>query len=101
MRRLVPGLWLVIIFFAVTLPCFAQDSIPEAGPESREDFLHRITQHTPIKAIAIAPDGILAGGSDRLRIWDGINGQSLASLVGLYPNSFEAVAFSPDGTTVV
>ena len=51
--------------------------------------------------LAMAQDGVLASAGDVLRVWDGINGGSLISLVGLYPTPCRAAAFSPDGTSVV
>src|SRR5262245_29834590 len=99
------GLTQIVLVLALLRPAcdaIAQDSfIPEAPPETRDDLLKRITQHVPVLGLAIAQDGVLASAGDVLRVWDGINGGSLVSLVGLYPTPYRAAAFSPDGSSVV
>ena len=99
------GLTQILLLLALLRPAcdaIAQDSfIPEAPPETRDELLKRITQRVPVLGLAIAQDGVLASAGDVLRVWDGINGGSLISLVGLYPTPYRAAAFSPDGTSVV
>ena len=95
----------IVLLLALLRPAcdaIAQDSfIPEAPSETRDDLLKRITQRIPVMGLAMAQDGVLASAGDVLRVWDGINGGSLISLVGLYPTPYRAAAFSPDGTSVV
>lgn len=88
----------LLMFLLLLLP---QDPlIREAEPEKRDELLNRITQHGSVNALAVAPDGIFAAAGDSLRIWDAISGSSVAGLVGMYPSSFQAAAFSPDGTAI-
>ena len=101
MRRFAFLLLTLFLTFA-TKTARAQDLlIPEVGPESRDDLLRRITQHTPVNGLAIAPDGVFAAAGELLRLWDGINGETVAAMSGLYPGPFVAAALSPDGSTVV
>ena len=102
MRSVLTTLLLALALLRPACDAIAQDSfIPEAPPETREDLLKRITQRVPVMGLAMAQDGVLASAGDVLRVWDGINGGSLISLVGLYPTPYRAAAFSPDGTSVV
>jgi len=93
-------IWLLGLLLTVDVE--AQDTfIREVMPETREELLLRITRHTPVYGLAVAQDGVFAAASDVLRVWDGISGSSLVSLVGLYASPFQAAAFSPDGSSIV
>jgi len=87
-------IWLLGLLLTVDVE--AQDTfIREVMPETREELLLRITRHTPVYGLAVAQDGVFAAASDVLRVWDGISGSSLVSLVGLYASPFQAADCRP------